>query len=71
MAMAVFLVPLAVSGSFDGEMYMEAVRKLASNLELRTHFCCAGRQRAEELFSLEDANACISQIIQAAANIRK
>jgi len=66
-----FLVPVGVSGSVDGEKYLEVVRKLVSSPELRARFGYAGRQRAEELFSVEDTNARIAEIIQAAANTRK
>lgn len=66
-----FLVPVGGSGSIDSEKYVEAVRKLVSDTKLRTRFGNAGRQRAEELFSVEATNHRIAEIMRAAANIRK
>lgn len=51
--------------------HLEAFRKLVRDPELRMRFGYSGRQRAEELFSIEDTNDRIAEIIQAAAIIRK
>ena len=63
-----FLVPLGASGSVDMEKYVEAVRKLVGDPELRRRFGNAGRQRAVELFSVGVTNHRVAEIIQAAAN---
>lgn len=63
-----FLVPLGASGSVDGKKYLEALRKLVSDPELRARYGKAGRQRAEDIFSFEATNYRIAEIMQAASN---
>ena len=64
------LVPVGAYGSIDGEKYVEAVRKLVSDPELRALYGKAGRLRAEDIFSVEATNYRIAEIMLAAANSR-
>ena len=63
------LVPVSASGSIDGAKYLEAVRKLVGDSELRVRFGNAGRQRAENIFSVNITNHRIAEMIRTSVKV--
>jgi glycosyltransferase involved in cell wall biosynthesis len=63
-----FLIPVGPTGTVDANAYLEAVRRLIREPDLRSQFGDAGRQRAEELFSVERTNKRMAEIFISASN---
>jgi len=60
-----FLIPTKPSGTIDGDLYLTSIIKLIKDHQLRSKLGNAGRQRAEELFSVETTNFRIAEILSA------
>jgi glycosyltransferase involved in cell wall biosynthesis len=66
-----YLIPLGTKGAVDSKVFLERVRMLVSDSELRSRLGSAGRLRAEQLFSVKQTNKRITEILLSARESTK